>query len=647
MEFDSLLAESLNSRRNIFPLALLEIVSIGVTLHDKLRFMVIIDGVLVFVKNPETSVHKEGRCPIIDAALFWVVSHHHGETSGRLAQAPGLRNHATRSLGSQDLADLFAEYQIDAQNMRESRGVDTALCLGDAVGRVCRKGWVSLVFAGFRAHTQEILDTDGVTTSEKGFLLLLLAVLVTGARFIDPDAIHIYHPSFDATAFQVRTIAAIENHLILALNDFSLESIAFLLLMSSTYLQMRKVQLAFMVSGMGVRMAQAMGLSEAVWPTVDDLERQVRRRLWWSMYMTDMYTAQAYGKPAILDESHFHVSQPQDLDDTITTCPGFNSLELREENKMHPVTMLSYNRYKSQLYVIAARMTGNMSIQQIQTVMKDLVDWGKALPPELRPGSFVGKEREVMSNPALRVFALQALTLQVTFDNMYLVLFRPFLCSGRSASMVFPDSTSQPLTAPILPGSSIRQQLLESAMRTSNIGRSLEILRLVSRTTAANQVGFHCFTAGVTLGMLALLDLASPRLLELKQALARMINILGIVGAQTPLCGQSIEILTDMIHLIASQEVKHMISRTVSSSTHPGPCNARTEPGAIESGTDIGAGVSESLGQGCDCIQTSAECGDTGETDPWPDLEMLFGEQAFAQLNQIWSYDPIPRGVYE
>ncbi|CAI7633029.1 unnamed protein product [Penicillium discolor] len=410
----------------------------------------------------------------------------------------------------------------------------------------------------FRARLVTILQTDGILPSEKPLLLLLLAVLVIGARFSNHETLHSLDPQFNPQQSRAIWIEAVENHIFWILQEATLESVACAVLMSIAYLLERKTQLSFTMSGLGSRAAQAMSIhDEATWGHLDPIEVQVRRRVWWSIYMVDVYVAQAYGKASILPTVQFNVSEPEDLDDTLATCPGIGSYEVRVDGTFKPVTIFSYNRYKAQLYSIADPTAHSIRLPHIKRTYSRLLDWEKTVPRELKLDSF-SENQNMINDAALRVFSLQALTLQVTYDYKHLILFRPFLLSKRYLNVRLHDG---PVDTQDRSDTTIRDQLFTSALRMSSICRWQNILLILGNTTSAAQLCFQCFTAGVVLAMLALSELSSPRLPECKQGLARLIRSLEVAGAGSPLSRQSVDILMEAMHLISAEEVKELVSR--------------------------------------------------------------------------------------
>ncbi|KGO45909.1 Transcription factor, fungi [Penicillium expansum] len=389
----------------------------------------------------------------------------------------------------------------------------------------------------FRARLVTILQTEAIFPSEKSFLLLLV---------------------FNPQQSRAMWIEAVENHIFWILQEGTLESVSCAVLMSIAYLLESKTQLSFTMSGLGSRAAQVMGIhDETTWGPLDPIEVQVRRRVWWSIYMVDVYVAQAYGKPSILPTVQFNVSEPEDLDDILATCPGIGSYEVRQDGTFKPVTIFSYNRYKAQLYSIADPTAHSIRLPHIKRTYARLLDWEKTVPRELKLDSF-SKDQSMVNDAALRVFSLQALTLQVTYDYKHLILFRPFLLSKNYLSVRLHNG---PIETQNGSDTTIRDQLFTSALRMSSICQWQNILFIIGNTTSAVQLCFQCFTAGVVLAMLALSELSSPRLPECKQGLARLIKSLEVAGAGSPLSRQSVDILMEAMHLISAEEVKELVSR--------------------------------------------------------------------------------------
>ncbi|KAI9162750.1 transcriptional regulatory protein [Paramyrothecium foliicola] len=428
--------------------------------------------------------------------------------------------------------------------------------------------------SSFREQLTPILATGNARKSEKPFLMLLLAVIHIGATYLHPDQSETLAKDHgtDIRALQSDIMAVINQDYLDCFDHLTTQHIAFLFLLTTIYLSQKRTKLAFSVLGMAIRGAQSLGLhSEISWKMIDNKERQFRRNLWWSLYMSDGYSAQHFGKPAVIHERDCQVQLPDDLDDTVHACPGFETLELRDNGSRHRVTSWSYTRYKAKLYLIAAPITRDLYrkndtdkletiVKRVKAIHRQLLEWERSIPPELRPDSFLGRDAEVKHDPRVRVFALQSLTLQAAYDNIQLLLFRPFIAFSRNTK---PHSNIQ---EPGLPGNQTetlalaREQCWISSMRLSLTNKYPEMFRMLTKTIPFPQWVMWSLTAGVMLGILAMSSPFSSRAGECKRAIARLVHTLRCCGHLIPVSEQTSDILADLTHLVAKQEVEAMMA---------------------------------------------------------------------------------------
>jgi hypothetical protein len=295
----------------------------------------------------------------------------------------------------------------------------------------------------------------------------------------------------------------------------------------------------------------------------------------------------SYGSPPLLHEDESSVKMPLDFDDNTDTCPGFDSLELREDGEYWPVTIGSYNRYKFQLYKIATSIMRDVYftrlhqtdelVRRIRVYHKRLLDWERSTPPELRVESHSRQQPESRDGSLLGLFAIQAITLRITYDNVQLFLFRPFISLGSipnnshehsQQQEAHNSSTSAPDVLKRLdPDGGISSQLATtaqsqcwtSAIRTSLIGEHLEILQSRRINVALVHIGAHCFSAGVMLALLALSNPLSEQSQESKRGIARLVQIHHRSKFGTRIWIQMTAVLTDLLHVIATEETRVLI----------------------------------------------------------------------------------------
>ena len=243
---------------------------------------------------------------------------------------------------------------------------------------------------------------------------------------------------------------------------------------------------------------------------------------------------------------------PGNLDDTRAQCPGFESMEPTTAGASEPVTVLSYQLYKFRLYQATSSLTReiygqrklqkNELISHIQRIDQQLVEIWDSIPPELRLRSFSEDESCMGSEGSVeRVFRLQALALQLLYDNLQLILHRPLLQyevttqdrrarpqrsaveGNGSPESEEPDTTQQARTKNGVITVS-RNRMWESGMRTSWLSEQPYTLRLASNTHAAAYMAIQTFSAGVTLGLFAMSSPFSRQSQIAKQAIGRLIR---------------------------------------------------------------------------------------------------------------------------
>jgi hypothetical protein len=260
------------------------------------------------------------------------------------------------------------------------------------------------------------------------------------------------------------------------------------------------------------------------------------------------------------------VNLPQNIDDTSSRCPGFNSTEKLEDGTIQPVTTLSYQRYKFRLYLIAEPIMGEIYfhenrpipelIEQVQDINRQLLEWEESVPQELRPMSFTSMHPDIVSNPLTRIFQLQALALQLSFDNIQLILHRPLLVYNGVLSL------GPHLRVPETPALSSnfwetsKDICWRSARRTACVDEYLAVLRPAHSFYATSYIGIQTFTAGVMLGIFALSKPFEAQAQEAKRTIGRLVKMPKLLGYRTTISDQTGHVLQRLLRLILDEELK-------------------------------------------------------------------------------------------
>jgi hypothetical protein len=277
----------------------------------------------------------------------------------------------------------------------------------------------------------------------------------------------------------------------------------------------------------------------------------------------------------------YNVRQPLDFEDLAYQCPGFDSLELREDGELSPVTIGSYNRYKAELYKIGVTIMRDVYFTRhretdalhglISRLYERLRRWEQSIPPELCVESHPPVDAGTGPDRLRRgIFAIQALSLRVSYDSMQMLLFRPLVSPSSgiesqgsvrgSFSVSSTASTNSEKLSRLLRVA--QHQCWTSATRTSLITQRPDLLDSFLFAVPAIYTGVHAFAAGVVLVLLALSEPLSARGQESKRGIARIIRIPKTTKLRSPVWNQMTEVLTDLLRVVAAEETAALLSES-------------------------------------------------------------------------------------
>ncbi|KAM6508353.1 hypothetical protein FALCPG4_018226 [Fusarium falciforme] len=137
------------------------------------------------------------------------------------------------------------------------------------------------------------------------------------------------------------------------------------------------------ISGLAVRTAYMLGLHLDHPQTMPEPERQLRRRLWWSVFELDTKVGMKLGRPFLLQDSHVMPGLPSDtLDAAILSGSSFTPIT-------NDTTWLSFSLHRVKLYrtarnIHSAIYSHDLALVDGKTVYEDpnrLEDLAKAIYP--------------------------------------------------------------------------------------------------------------------------------------------------------------------------------------------------------------------------------------------------------------------------
>ena len=279
----------------------------------------------------------------------------------------------------------------------------------------------------------------------------------------------------------------------------------------------------------------------------------------------------SYGRPPIVVIDECQVELPLSFEDNPGTVDGVS-----DGGVVSTISTNSYNMNKAKLYTIIASIMRDLYfgrrrkprdlIQQISAFHRQLLDWERSIGHELRPETYLGRSYDSPdADPVLRKLALQAITLQISYDNAQVILFRPLITLDKPLHIDLPlpvSNLDRQAEAELMRDlkRKARNQCWSSAVRTSLIGEHAELLKLLRVSPAAAHAGVHALAAGVILSIIALADPLSDQGQESKRGVARLIKVAKDTGFLAPIWSQLREVLTDLMHVIAGEETQHLIN---------------------------------------------------------------------------------------
>ncbi|ETI21731.1 hypothetical protein G647_08078 [Cladophialophora carrionii CBS 160.54] len=445
--------------------------------------------------------------------------------------------------------------------------------------------WFMILFhePSLRAGIQDLKTAGFVRADQVSFLILVALVIAVGAKYVTKQDAEERCPGFDLDGLGTRFIRRAEERILDVFDEGHIEAIQIAIILSSYYIYHSRPNRSLALNGSAQKLAFSMGLhKESSWKMQDPVVREVWRRLCWALYTAEVFGAMSFGTPCNVYDGDWTVSFPGNIDDTSVTCPGFDSIETYDGESFGPVTIASYQRYKFRLYRIASSITRNIYLRsgatlsevvgEIKAINQCLLRWEKCVPRELRLKYLKFDSAEKNVQQTARIFQLQALALQLSYDNIQLVLHRPLLTINRvprwpsDGPQVNVDGgqgvavTSTEDLDSIIKTS--KYHCWVSSMSTSKIGEYSEILTTLQNTHGAAYVGIQSFTAGVVLGIFALSDPLSDQAHQAKRAVSRIIKLPRLHRFRTAVSDQCGAILEELVRLILAEEMKALLNES-------------------------------------------------------------------------------------
>lgn len=139
---------------------------------------------------------------------------------------------------------------------------------------------------------------------------------------------------------------------------------------------------AFQFVGRALRMAISLGLHHEVQKSsedeLDEITRERRRRVWWSIYSLDRILSVKSGNPITIQDDDIGVQFPSRLPSEPEYCPA---VVLRQYTKLSNILGQIHNKIYRKT---SSRKTGKALMASVQKIVLALSDWDSELPYGLR-----------------------------------------------------------------------------------------------------------------------------------------------------------------------------------------------------------------------------------------------------------------------
>lgn len=244
---------------------------------------------------------------------------------------------------------------------------------------------------------------------EPGWICCIFMILVFGAQALEE------RDAKQSMQIQRHYLSLVQTRMHSLISATTLINVQAILLLQLYQHNCTERNSAFMLLGCASRMAMALGMHrEGTSGGFDDMEREVRKRVWWTAYTFEQNQCAILGRPCAIDDSEVNVSYPDEvvLDGGSSVPPGYI------EYSVKLMRLLSDIRRKIYAAQTGSTQQGDQAKINIAVqFLLDLDSWHHSLPSALR--------LELMS--PIPKHRRAVMLLHVQFHNTQSLVTRPFI----------------------------------------------------------------------------------------------------------------------------------------------------------------------------------------------------------------------------
>ncbi|KAE9972120.1 hypothetical protein EG327_009588 [Venturia inaequalis] len=228
-----------------------------------------------------------------------------------------------------------------------------------------------------------------------------------------------FHLKDDIESFDIQWQAALEQILM----NNSLATLQCLLLAQMSCLQNGDYARLLKYKGLATSLSQRLGLHQTQKRfALGTLTCETRKKLFWTLYTLDCFSAAQLGLPRLLKDEDIHCEYPVDADDEYITETCFLPTLPGEYTKMSSgLALFKVSRILAKVLTenYPASLTYDLSLHKIMSLSDELDDWLKTLPSHLRLqpavcasailGDMAGSARVILANSSKAIVQIQEL----------------------------------------------------------------------------------------------------------------------------------------------------------------------------------------------------------------------------------------------
>ncbi|KAK8085939.1 hypothetical protein PG994_000913 [Apiospora phragmitis] len=470
----------------------------------------IADGMAALSVEPKGAGYLGSTAGVffLRSLLFWM-----GNPALMLPESPGLSDHG---LASSRLSQSLASSQVMTRLM-------------ESYFSVYHLSYPFIHEATFRAQYHEIIPRP----PQRSWHMLQCTVLALGAWCLDhdQDGLHddLYHQALsfgeDESLFESANLTLVQA----------------LVLLSNLSQKRNKPNTGSNFLGLAIRMALSLGLHRELpnWK-ITLLQREMRRRVWWGLYLMDSGASTTFGRPILLPGRESMDAKPVlNISDDILTP---RTTTLPDESEMP--TIYSGLKAQSDFHLHSNHISNRLLLSTGVSVEEALIHnttldaWSKTLPPYFQP------DRDVPCREEWYLFAKPRLWWRLW--NLKIILFRQIVLKRAIERHQGPASTFAPNNQDNL----CRDIGVDAAHSTVvSIHQYLNNCihtRLVSWYSVLSYFIFH---ASLVIALAILGDKESPELPKWQSDIDLVRDVLRRLLADNPLANRCADILDHLLPL--------------------------------------------------------------------------------------------------